>query len=195
MAEAQLNETRNTMSTQVSITYFGMDGTGRNVTEAKRDAGRKIEEALSGSYRPVVLESRGWAMLVWRDICGWQSSIIKWVDHDQNYESLWRADVSSGSGEKSFEECLERAYSHLAQMTWDQKELVPPCLEEAGATKYVLPLAKRRRSMLDDFRRWRGFQLAYQHAKITLGDGDARWHQWACEHAMEFADKWPGNAA
>lgn len=34
---------------QVTIEYYGVSGTGRNVTEAKRDAGRKIEQALSRS--------------------------------------------------------------------------------------------------------------------------------------------------
>jgi hypothetical protein len=51
----------------VRVTHYGMDGSGRNVTEAKRDAGRKIEAALSGHYTPEVAARKGWAALVFRE--------------------------------------------------------------------------------------------------------------------------------
>ncbi len=62
------------------ITLHGMDGTGRTLTEARRDAGAKIEQALSGSYDPILLPlpngtimvgfrtpTEGWAYWFWRE--------------------------------------------------------------------------------------------------------------------------------
>lgn len=59
------------MSQSVSITYFGMDGIGRTVTEAKRDAGAKIERALNGNYWPVMLSAGEHTYIAYRDPCGW----------------------------------------------------------------------------------------------------------------------------
>lgn len=36
------------MAQTIKITYYGMDGEGRTVKEAKADAGTKIEAALKG---------------------------------------------------------------------------------------------------------------------------------------------------
>ncbi len=62
------------------ITYHGMDGTGRTLTEARRDAGTKIEQALAGPYDPILLPlpdgtimvgfrtpAEGWSYWFWRD--------------------------------------------------------------------------------------------------------------------------------
>ena len=62
------------------ITYDGMDGTGRTLTDARRDAAHKIEQALSGTYDPVLLPlpdgdimlgfrtpTEGWSYWFWRD--------------------------------------------------------------------------------------------------------------------------------
>jgi hypothetical protein len=62
------------------ITYHGMHGAGRTLTEARRDAAQKIEQALSGTYDPVLLPlpdgdimlgfrtpAEGWSYWFWRD--------------------------------------------------------------------------------------------------------------------------------
>ena len=55
------------MSQKVRIEYFGMEGEGRNLTEARKDAGRKIEEALSGDYIPRLFHFRDETWLMWRE--------------------------------------------------------------------------------------------------------------------------------
>lgn len=55
------------MSTKISLEYFGMPGVGATVKEAKLDAGRKIEEALSRDYTPLYIEWRGTICLFFCD--------------------------------------------------------------------------------------------------------------------------------
>lgn len=164
---------------QVNIEYFGMPGSGKNVTEAKKDAGKRIEQALHGSYQPTMIHSRGYALVIWRDPHGWRSNII-------SMNGEFRADAfqcySSGS---SYEDELFSAMLSLAQFSWDGSEEIPPCLANLPATKTGKgDLGKR---LLSEFRSWRAFQLAYKHAKVNnLAEGDNNLHRWACDHAHEF---------
>jgi hypothetical protein len=166
---------------KVNITYFGMEGTGRTMTEAKKDAGRKVEEALAGSYEPMLLESRGWAIIIWRDPHGWRFNTI--AEKGEYRKDAFRCYTS---GTKDRLDVFASALLHLAQMTWDGTELLPPCLGSLPA------LLSRRdcdgRRLLSQFAHWRGFQLAYKHAKANgIGQSDTEWHRWAGEHTAEFA--------
>lgn len=166
--------------TTINITYFGMDGTGRTVTEAKKDAGAKIERALTGSYEPTLLSSRGFIVLVYRDPDGWRSAII--AD-----ETGVRERVSHSSGRADREEALGEAFANLAQLSWDGQEEHPPCLEVMTGK---IRAGHETRRILADFVTWRGFQLAYRAAKKDQPNaGDCAWHRWACEHGSEFAFK------
>ena len=169
--------------TTVNVTYYGMDGAGRNVTEAKRAAGAKIESAMTGSYQPKIFSSRGYAVMVWRDPCGWRNSVIA------SPNGFYAEPCYSSGREDYWDECA-RAILDLAQLTWDGAELIPPCLAESEK------LAKREfaknqntgRRLLGEFASWRGFQLAYRHAKANgIGENDCDWHRWGCEHSGEFA--------
>ena len=55
------------MTKQVTLTYYGVDGTGRTVTAAKNDAGRKIEAMLKGDYTPRLIQYRHITMVLFRD--------------------------------------------------------------------------------------------------------------------------------
>ncbi len=60
------------MATKMSLEYFGMPGCGATVKEAKLDAGRKIEAALTGTYQPSIINWRGRTAIVYRDATnGW----------------------------------------------------------------------------------------------------------------------------
>jgi hypothetical protein len=166
----------------VRVTYYGMDGAGRTVTEAKQDAGRQIERALEGSYEPTILASRGMAIMVWRDPYGWRASFITDGGDDKGNGGFRdRLSYSTGKDRKA---ALEEAMMSLAQLTWDGSELLSPCLGDAES------LAKRRdvdgRAMLAEFRSWRGFQLAYKAARAQ-GVPECDCHRWACENSSKFA--------
>jgi hypothetical protein len=51
----------------VTIEYYGVNGTGRNVTEAKRDAGEQIRKALDGDYTPSLIHWGGYTVMFWRE--------------------------------------------------------------------------------------------------------------------------------
>lgn len=165
----------------VRITYFGMDGQGATVTEAKRDAGAKIESAMNGSYEPEVLSSRGWAIILWRSPQGWHSNIIA------EPKDGFRQRINGGSGRDDRTAGRASALLNLARLSWDGSELIPPCLEEVSR---LSALNNGRdtdgRRLLGEFRSWRGFQLAYRRATAN-GLADCEAHTWACHHSAEFA--------
>lgn len=132
----------------VTINYFGMEGRGKNVTEARRAAGAKISRALTGSYDPKILSSRGTAILVYRHPhYGWLHSTI--AD-----ETGFRSRLSSGTGTYEDEkETTAAALAHLAQLTWTA--------DDGLNTAPDINLDKRQ---LGEFKHWAEFQLRYQAA-------------------------------
>lgn len=93
----------------VKIEYFGMDGQGRNVTAAKKDAGAKIQRALSGDYSPILIRAHGEGILIFREPkYGWGYTLI----HPDTQGRLW----SNGSNYDNQKEAERKARSHLAQI-------------------------------------------------------------------------------
>src|SRR5262245_2680944 len=146
----------------VRIDYFRMEGDGRNVTEARRDAGRKIQQALTGDYHPELLEWRGFAVLVWREPSGWRMRNV--AD-----ESGFRAGTQYGcSGYADRQDCLKAARRHLAQLVWRPED---------GDEWFPAFMSDRREQA--GFREWVRFQHRYARARAAgLPDGDA--HAYAC---------------
>ncbi len=160
----------------VRVEYCGMDGEGKTLTAARQDAARKAEKAITGSYAPTILESRGWIILVWRDPNGWRESIIK-------DEEGVRKNSGYSSGVE-YADAYHGALMSMAQMTWDGQEKYPPILEDIALRHPVKGSDGRR--LLSDFDSWRGFQLAYKSPTAqALPENDR--HRWACEHGHEFA--------
>lgn len=60
----------------IRIDYYGVEGAGKTVKEAKLDAGRKIETMLKGDYVPEVIAFRGFVALLWREPYGWFSKLL-----------------------------------------------------------------------------------------------------------------------
>ena len=146
----------------VSIDYFGMPGSGRNVTEAKRDAGRKLQEAMTGSYNPVLLHWRGYCIFVWRTPNGWEST----VTHDPEGEfGVIRKEGTLYGGTHADcdrEEVVRRCWEHLAQLGWKHEDGTNPP-----------PFLKDRRSIAD-FKTWAEFQIRFKAARERgMSDDDA----------------------
>lgn len=156
------------MSNKVTVTYYGVEGTGRNVTEAKRDAGRKIEASLTGSYDPTILACRGIGILVYRQPNGWDFRTI--VDPSDGI----REGTMYGCGNyATHKEAVQAATNHLAQMAW-----VP----EDGYTTPVAGADAR------EFRSWVEFQLRYREAR-SRGMSDSDCHSYACRNPAR-AELW-----
>ena len=137
------------------ITYDGMDGTGRTLTDARRDAAHKIAQALSGTYDPVLLPlPDGDIMLGFRTPTeGWSY----W---------FWRDGRLSGGclcALTTREDLERRMRRHAAQSTEDSRYLEhPTCTAED----------KR------DFDEYRAWQQRYQAAK-AMGLTDSEAHAYA----------------
>lgn len=145
----------------VTVEYYGMSGSGRNVTEAKRDAGRRIEAALSGHYTPEILSHRGIAILVYREPQGWCNRII--ADPERGII----AGRIHGSNHGTREECVRAALNHLAQLGWTHDD-------DDEAPDFVKDRADRA-----DFRSWVTFQRRHKRARESgLNSNDA--HAYAC---------------
>lgn len=97
----------------VTIEYCGMAGSGRNVTEAKNDAARKlvtlVHDIQSG---PSVVDVYGEKAIVWRHDDGWRYAIVDvGAGYGRNYSMM-----HSGHGSKAETEMAARY--HLAQNLW-----------------------------------------------------------------------------
>lgn len=61
----------------ITMTYYGVEGRGRNITEAKRDAGSKIEKAIEGTYEPLILRFHDLVGICSRHpLHGWDYTIV-----------------------------------------------------------------------------------------------------------------------
>ena len=145
--------------TKVRITYFGMDGEGSNLTEAKKDAGKKIEAALSGFYTPAILRHGDYAVLVAREpLSGWGYRLID--EETEGYVYL------SGSRD-SRDSIIKSARIHMAQMAGHY----------VGLEKYLDDHDKRELDSLYTF-----------HAEYSRlreeGKTDVEAHALACERVI-----------
>jgi hypothetical protein len=158
----------------VSVTYCGMEGTGRNVTSAKQDAARKLESIMHGSYNPALLECRMNTILVWRDTQGWHSRVIQTpgnpVTNSPSYN--WEGNDR--------DEAVHNARAHLAQLAWTFDDGLSVPRTDAD-TEIILTPSQR-----EDFFRWAGFQLAYRDAR-KAGMEDCQAHEWACRNPVRAA--------
>jgi hypothetical protein len=97
----------------VRIDYFGMEGEGPTVTEAKKDAGRRIEAALRDTYTPEIVQLGQWAALVSRDArTGWGYALITNDDGSLRTGAVYGS-VAFG---RTKAEALKDAKRHIAQL-------------------------------------------------------------------------------
>ena len=120
------------MSTTINITYFGMHGEGRTVTEAKQDAGRKIEKTLTGSYAPELLgrPDHAYRAIMWREPTGWGYHLL---DADTKPGALYGCYVL---GDETHEKARRDALRHLADLNDDVTLLSTPADIRDWQTKH-----------------------------------------------------------
>src|SRR6478609_1422907 len=74
------------MATKINMEYCGMPGAGATVREAKQDAARKIESALSGTYTPRLIRHGDYSAFIWREpMGGWHYKIVDRDDDGHLY--------------------------------------------------------------------------------------------------------------
>lgn len=149
------------MANKVQITYYGMEGEGTNLKEARKDASLKIEAALEGRYTPILLTLRGEQILCWRTPTeGWQyAQLSHHPIHD--YEPLWG--TMCGGGDRDEVEAIAR--NHLAQITWGLK------LSEAEEEEILAFVAKKDRR---EMKSWIEWQRRYDALRAQgLSDNEA----------------------
>lgn len=118
---------------EVSIKYGNMEGVGANVTAAKKDAMRKIEAALEGSYMPTFIQHGGTTAIIARDaLSGWGYALIH-PDEQKPSRTLYLQGALSGHSEKHMREAIEAAAYHVAQ-----------CAGHFNGIEHLLPERKQR---------------------------------------------------
>lgn len=164
----------------VTIEYFGMSGSGATLTAAKKDAGAKIEKAMSGTYTPTVLTHRGYAVLVFREPNGWDHRIIAEPTGGIREGRVW-----GGCNYRTEEEATRAAKSHLAQLGWEPGDgLTPPAFltHKDDIAEYV-----RQAKFYARFAAAKGFGLnpdeAHAWALGSFGRPDLAALPIACEYA------------
>jgi hypothetical protein len=154
------------MAKKVRVTYYGMEGEGRTLTEAKADAGRKAERAISGTYTPLLISARGQSALVYRiPASGWWYTILR-PEREQK-QSLYG---TNSSEDRDWTE--RRARMHLAQNIF----------EFDGPTG--LEVVKNRQDRKEHLSYLR-FQYCYRAWREAGESNDNLCHERACY------DKWP----
>lgn len=154
----------------VTIEYYGFSGSGKNVTEAKRDAGRKIEAMANGTWSPEVIQLGENAMLVYRDQYGWHDM---WLMLKGN---LRKEPFCGSCNDDTRQEAVTRAVFRLACED-------PDMTEDHPIWERIPYHNNARQRKIDDWKRDRAFQTAYKAAPEDCEDK----HRWACEHSHQFA--------
>jgi hypothetical protein len=157
------------MSTKINLTYFGMEGSGATVTEAKKDAGRKIEAALDGSYTPEIVAWRGYAALVYREPTGWYTRLIICPDEKGIRDGkVW------GSNAGMYKEAMIQAQSHVADLGWERAdgETPPAFLKDRDAIANYVYQARFRERYYQAIDRGMSKDDAHCYAGGSLGRPD-----------------------
>lgn len=136
------------MSTKISLTYCGMPGDGRTVTDAKKDAARKIEKALDGHYTPTMMRAGDLIGFIWREpMQGYHYKIVR---PDTENGALFGN--ATGTGEES--DTRRACARHMAQNLGSY----------AGLERYLSPADVRD---LDSYFAWQDRYAAFKAQGMT----------------------------
>lgn len=148
------------MTTKIHLTYFGMDGEGATVKEAKADAGKKIERAMAGMWMPKLLRlnnSMGQevTVLLYRTPWDWHYTFI-------DERTGWLTYSVAGFSDE--EECERSATRHAA------KNLIRPQGDDEHIAKQIKDQRDRQ-----DFLEYAAWQHGYRQAHSEgLSDNECR---------------------
>jgi hypothetical protein len=148
----------------VRIEYYGVEGQGKNLKEAKRDAGAKIEKALTGSYGPQIVSYRGYAILVFRKPEGWCTQIIADADTGVREGAIY-----AGANHATEKEALKNAFEHLADLGWEEND------------GHVLPYFLTDRDSIATYKSKVEFWIRCKEAR-RIGIPEKDIHDWACKN-------------
>lgn len=160
---------------KVTIDYYGMAGTGRNVTEAKRDAGEQIRKALDGDFTPSLIHWREYTVLVAREPkfgCGYR------ISHRKDGEIRERMYLNHQDGDEH--EVLVRLCHHIGDIARPFDE--DPALTRPLFDALIRPYREAEREFakfVDTAKRNYTFQARYRHAERVLGMQTNDAHNWA----------------
>lgn len=136
------------MAKSVTVDLYGVEGTGRTVTEAKQDAGTRIESFFRGSHTPEVLHWRGYVALAHRlPGLDWCYGLVA------TPEGVREGPVMSlsGTGYATAAECLKDAGRHLADLGYQEEDdLTPPpfLVDPKDVAEFVRKVKWQRRYTL-----------------------------------------------
>ena len=164
------------MTIRIRLTYHGMDGEGVTVREAKADAGRKIERALTEmSKAPVIVSVDGRVALVAYDPgAGWGHRLIAYSG-DEAYPRPGPQYVSGAFPTQH--EAILHAARHVLDLCWEPDA-------EDDETHYDAITSKPFGAPMSHTERWEmrrkilqgwAWQRRYRTARDAgLSDEDAR---------------------
>ena len=148
----------------IALEYYGMRGEGPTVREAKADAGRKLQAAMTANYTPRIVAWGKTLILVWQTPHGVVSGHVR---DGRISGTCWHGTHDD------LDEVEEQMRYSAAQLEADV---------ESDEWPGILPKGRRR-----EFASWVGFQRAWRHASEHLDQlKDYERHVWACEHGREF---------
>lgn len=156
--------------TTVRIEYFGVDGEGRNVTEAKKNAGKKLDRIVR-NLSPSVFCHKGHTLVVYPNAAGCFSYTFT-HPNTEGYVAF------CSCGGESRDDVIASGIVHLLSITRNEGEFDIP-----GWAECYLDCKSVRKE-------WAGndaFQRAYRHAQ-EQGEPDP--HQWACWNRGRFAEEY-----
>ena len=149
-----------------STNYLGMEGKGPTLREAKADAMRKIEKALTWDYRPALFTAGEHQTIVWRTPFGVMTSTLA-SGHNGDIQ------INGMSGSDRFEHECDAMALHVAKLAANiEAPTIPSCIAS-------------RPGLVSDYLYWIGFQRAFAAA---AGDHSQR-HRFACDNASHYKPK------
>lgn len=153
---------------QIKIEYYGMEGQGATVKEAKADAGRKLASLAKDVDNQAVIRVQGHTLILVRNSWSWSYHVISPDDPDGSM-------YSQSSGYSTREEAEKNARRHLAQ------NLIFVASDHGAS---VIRDAHDYREHIE----YVAWQLAARHAK-TITDDSKAIHRWACDNSRSFVEQ------
>ena len=146
-----------------------LTGTGKTVADAKKDLERRIDEALTGDYDPIIVNYNGCSCIVYRCQYGW---VKKNLTTEKMTENGF-VDTNYSCSYNSKDEAVQAAAYHVLSSgskldEFHKDEDIPAFLTDP----------RRRRDLLSTAR----FQRAYAWVMSNPTEGVTDLHRWACEH-------------
>lgn len=163
--------------TLVSIERGNLWATGATKTEAKANLEPMIDQALSGSYDPVILHCGSNSCLVWRTPTGWTYR-IQWSD--QRTDGLHEI-RSPGSQHYTRDQAISKAGYHLVTLSLDHDvihtdEDIPSYVSDPRDRNMVL-------SQFKFYRAWRWAKANIPGMADEANNNEL--HRWACDHQYD----------